>query len=192
MSCRCNSIAITSLALSVPRISTFSRPLVKELCTHCCSNSSHGEGMRLALRWNHGEGFCLRRPMEKLSGKLNMTLRSQTEAESSINRTVLSLKTEGEDLLLEKRLSQLGLMSTERLQSAGKSWVSNRSPRATSSRDYQHTSGSSHSQTKTWWHHPRHVPPRPLQAQPDLLQSLRDGFGEYNLVKGTRRGGHMS
>lgn len=70
--------------------------------------------------------------------------------------------------------------------------MSNRSPRATSSRDSQHTSGSSHSQTKTWWHRPRHDPPRPLQAQPDLLQSLRDGFGEYILVKGTRRGGHMS
>lgn len=65
----------------------------------------------------------------------------------------------------------------------------NRSPGATSSRDSQHTSGSSHFQTKTWWHHPRHNPPRPLQAQPGLFQSPRDGFGEYILVKGTRRGG---
>lgn len=35
--------------------------------------------------------------MEKLSGKLSITLRSQTEAEASINRTVLISKTEGEE-----------------------------------------------------------------------------------------------
>lgn len=46
--------------------------------------------------------------MEKLSGKRNITLRSQTEAEDSMN-TVLSSKAEGEDLPSEKGLSQLGL-----------------------------------------------------------------------------------
>lgn len=44
-------------------------------------------------------------------------------------------------------------------------------------------------QTKTWWHHPRHNPPRPLQTQPGFFQSPRDGFGEYILVKGTRMRG---
>lgn len=59
--------------------------------------AGHGEGLKLAILWNHGVGFCLRRPMEKLYGKPHITLRSQTEAEASINRTVLNSKTEGEE-----------------------------------------------------------------------------------------------
>lgn len=213
MSCRCNSIVETSLALSVQEYFLSADPLWRNSALTVAAAAGHGEGLKLALTWNHGLGFCLRRPMGKLCGKLNITLRSQTEAEASINRTLLHLKTEGEERFTFTTqteparavrytfafwddfhsmlgwLMTLECLSVHRLLPAGQSWVSYRSPGTNSSRDSQHTSGSSHFQTKTWWLHPRHNPPRPLQAQPGLFQSPRDGFGEYILVKGTRMRG---